>query len=333
MKAKTINTPGYIFVLLLMLSVAGCTSTAKKVFDEKTYTLGGTVTGSEGSLIASELHGTAETTRSWVGIMNSDDGWGPGRLEFSDDYLERKLFYLGYEEPYLHFMYREYKKGEPRASVNQMEKFDANESPFIQVNDFYLEALSLEGTQVKFNMLNKELFDTKKTEFAVSKKKQEEQDELDNAIKTVNLARKKAWAAKQSAEQLTQITSMPDSFSQKINEFDALNTAFDEVGKQKYSVSQSIGTYQTYEKQFSQFAAFFTPVATAVKAWSAMDNDFKNAVNSGAEKDYFKMALELKTAGERDLQEERYEQATEQFSEAQEEISRIIDHLQNRTSE
>ncbi len=330
MKAKTINSPGFIFVLLLMLSVAGCTSTAKKVFNEKTYTLGGTVTGSEGNLIASELQGEVETTRSWVGIMNSDDGWGPARLEFSDDYLEKKLFYLGFEEPYLHLMYREYRKGEPRASVNQIEKFDANESPFVQVNDFYLEALTLEGTQVKFNMLNKESFDSKKAEYAVSKKKQEEQDKLDNAIKAVNLARKKASDAKQSAEQLTQITSMPpDSFSKATNELDALNAALDEAGKQKYSVSQSVQIYTDFEKQFSQFAEFFTPVATAVEAWSAMDDDFKNAAHAGAGKDYFKMALELKTAGERDLQEERYEQATEQFLEAQEEIARIIDHLRN----
>lgn len=318
----------WTLALIVALANAGCTSTAKKVFNEKTYTLGGTVTGSEGSLIASELHGEVESTRSWVGIMNSDDGWGPGKLEFSDDYLEKKLFYLGFEDPYLHLLYREYRKGESSATVDQIKQFDLNESPFIQVNDFYLEVLTMDP-QATFSILNQESFDTRKKEFAVTKKQQDEQDELDKAIEAVNQVRQEASDAKRYAEQLTQITSTPDAFSQKINEFDALNAALDEVAKKEYSPSQSIEICKNFEKQFAQLAAFFTPVATAVEAWSAMNDDFKNAVHSGAGKDYFKMALELKAAGELDLQEERYKQATDRFLETQEEISRIMDHLSN----
>ncbi|WP_372882883.1 hypothetical protein [Psychromonas sp.] len=319
----------FIVPFLFISMLAGCSSTSKRIFNEKTYILGSTVTKSEGELIASELHGTVKSTQNWIGIANSKDGWGPAIFEFSNDYLEKKLFYLGFEEPFLYFLYRQYKKGESIASVEQIEKFVPFDSPFIQVNDFYIEALTMKGTQATFNILSKESFESKKKQFAVLKKEQDEQIELNNIIKATNQARKKAWIAKQSAELLTQITSTSAAFSNVINKFEALDAAFVEEVKRGKSKSESVEIYRAYEEVFNNFTTFFTPVVTAIKAWVAMDNDFKDAVKAGAVKKYFKVALELKIAGENDLQEERYEQAAESFWEAREEISRIIVHIKN----
>ena len=96
-----------------MFVFSACSSTSGKLFNEKTYTLGGgTITVSKGDIIASEVNGEVKSKTSW----------GNSKLTYSNDYIEKKLYYLGYEEPYIHLMYREHKRGEPEPSVSQIAR-------------------------------------------------------------------------------------------------------------------------------------------------------------------------------------------------------------------
>src|SRR4051812_12217624 len=61
--------------ILIIAGLTGCASTSLKKETFKSYSLGTVSTVSVGQTFLIDQSGSVETVKSWVGIINSPDGW------------------------------------------------------------------------------------------------------------------------------------------------------------------------------------------------------------------------------------------------------------------
>ena len=323
----------FIYYIFFLINLIGCSSTSEKIFNEKAYTLGmEAITVNKGNIIASELNGEVKTKRSWVGIMSSEDGWGEAKLTYSNNFIEKKLYYLGYDAPYLHLMYREYRRGETEPSILKLGKTNPDQNPFSQLGIFNLKILSVDGLQANLLLLDNNAWENEQKKFLIVEDERQKAEKLEQIIRLVEAQRNEAEAAKNYAEQFNEITGSLGSFFQASNEFNTLNSKTNGLRNNNYSSEQLIEIYQTLRQQFSEYSQFFTLVASTLRAWDTMDSDFRKAAQSGIGKEYFTMALDIKNSGMRDLQGEQFSSASQKFMQAQQEANRIIDYFKNPTS-
>ncbi len=309
-------------IVLAFISIfAGCASTMR--FDEKTYSYGEAKKCSEGDLIASELYGEVKSSgRVWVGLLNAEDGWGPKKQKFSDDYIEKKLFYLGFESPYLYLLYREYSRGNRKPSFDQTIKYDLNRTTFVTIGDYNIEVAYIDNTQASFLILDELTFVEKKKQFKIAQNKPEE-ELLSKVINSINLIINEAQEAKNYVDQFDE-TSTFSSYIQTVNAFDKLKNYKQEYNASHHSAVQLMEIYKKLETQVKQYAQFFTIVATALESWDEMLVELQKAVQSGIGKEYFARALDIKNSGEQDLKAELFEKATQKFSQAKNEFNHVL---------
>ncbi len=333
-KIKNI-APQLFFYFFSLTSLMSCSSTSEKIFDEKMYTLGGAaITVNKGNIIASEVKGDVQTKRSWVGIANSDDGWGEAKITFSNNYIEKKLYYLGYDvnESLMYLMYREYKKGEDKPSILKTIKVNPEQNPFTKLGKYNIKILNVDKEQASFLLLDNNVWNSDQQAFIVEKDKKEKAEKLEQIMHTVESLRNEAEGAKDYTEQFNDLTFSLRSISQAKNGYNGLTSKINELKNRNYSTEQLIEIYQTLEQQLSQYSQFFAVVASSLQAWDAMDNDFKKAAQSGIGKEYFAMALDIKNSGDQALQAEEFSAAQQKYIQASQEISRITSYFQNSNS-
>lgn len=309
----------YFLSLLSLFIFEGCSSTSEKHFDEK-FPLGGSVTVTQGHIIASNLKGDTETRRNWVGIMNSEDGWGPGYIEFSDDFMETKLYYLGAQEPNFFLMYREYRMGNEQPSVNQVEDFDWNESPYAALGDFYVKLDNIDGKQATFSLLDKKTWVEKKNEHIVQMENKRKKEQLKQIILQ---AKGLIEAIHAGNSYIAQFSPEFNSYKQALNELDQLTSIYQNTIKSGQPIEQITQTYQQLIPKLSSLKRYFSLVSETLSAWNGLHNALNNAVQSGIKDNYLSMAKDMKLAGENYLTQEQFEAANGQFLSAQVEIARV----------
>lgn len=180
----------YLFVaMVLIFLLSGCTSTAHKVFNEKSYTLGAPISVVSGQAIADELDGEVDSKRNWVGIMNSKDGWSGAWLTFSKDFLEKKLYFLGFDPPNLYLMMRRFEQGSDKPSYEDIQAFNLEASGFVRMGDYHLEVDVEENPPGKyrgtFRILDPASWKSAQQDFQLKVQHEQEQPELQSLTSAV----------------------------------------------------------------------------------------------------------------------------------------------------
>ncbi len=305
-------------IIILISTFIGCSSSSHHRIDHKSYSFGKTKTCTNGDLIAEDVYGEVKSKKKWVGVMFSEDGWGPTKITFSDDYIEKKLYYLGRKDSHLHLLYKEFVRGNKTPTVNKDIMHNLNESSFIAIGDFNLEVEFIDGTgtEARFLILDKAAFNDRKRQFKIAQDTREKEETFSKVIYLIKSEIKKAQDAKEYADQFGEVLTL-NSYSQTVSAFKDLKTSFEQASKtSNYSKDELAQIYETLETQLPNYTQFFTSVATALQSWDAMIVAMQNAEQSGIKNDYLASALDAKKSGEQDLKEGLFEQATQKFTQA-----------------
>src|SRR5262245_48226208 len=97
-------------LLSLLLSLAGCASTVLEKQTYKSYTLGRVTTATIGDAFLVDQNGSIEKVKTWVGIINSPDGWKTEE-RYSRDFVRKELLYSGRSGQTIEVAYREFRGG------------------------------------------------------------------------------------------------------------------------------------------------------------------------------------------------------------------------------
>lgn len=141
-----------ISAVILTVFVFGCASTVleKKTF--KGYTVGNVLIASIGVPFLVDQDGTVETVKSWVGILNSPDGW---KIEetYSEDFVRKELIYSGKSGTTVEISYREFHGGLAVPAFYQNLKYDLSESKSITFQNFQIEVINANNQSITYKVL------------------------------------------------------------------------------------------------------------------------------------------------------------------------------------
>ncbi|MEP4888485.1 MAG: hypothetical protein ABJV04_00540 [Aliiglaciecola sp.] len=135
-----------------LVSITGCASRVIKSESFKTYTVGQTVNSNIGSPFLVAQTGTVQTVRSWVGILNSPDGW-ESKDVYSTDYLKKELVYSGKSGSIIEVSYREYRGGMAAPAFFQSLKYDLSGSKEISFQNFLFEVENADNSSISITIL------------------------------------------------------------------------------------------------------------------------------------------------------------------------------------
>lgn len=141
------------FWCLSLAAIAGCaTTTTYQPSTTKTYAIDGTVTAPVGGTLLAKQQGSIETSRRWVGVMNSSDGW---RTESrpSPDFLKQELVYSGIAGSVIDIMYREYRSGLAAPAFFQTVKYDLTQSRTVTFQAFRMEVIRADNSSITVKIL------------------------------------------------------------------------------------------------------------------------------------------------------------------------------------
>jgi hypothetical protein len=141
-----------ISAVLAMVIIVGCATTVleRKIF--KGYTVGNVLTASIGTPFLVDQDGTVETVKSWVGILNSPDGW---KIEkrYSADFVRKELIYAGKSGTTVEISYREFRGGLAAPAFYQNLKYDLSESKSITFQNFQIEIINASNQSITYKVL------------------------------------------------------------------------------------------------------------------------------------------------------------------------------------
>lgn len=140
-------------VMFVMLVLAGCASTTleSKVF--KSYRVGETKTATIGDAFLVDQNGSERTVRTWVGILNSPDGWQVSKVA-SEDYIRRELLYSGRSGDIVKVAYREYRGGMAAPAFFQNVEYDLSTSKTIKFMRFTLDVVSATNQSITYKVVS-----------------------------------------------------------------------------------------------------------------------------------------------------------------------------------
>ncbi len=320
-----------VLLLIVFIGLSGCSSTQVKPFNDRTYSLNNTITVGKGEIIARETRGEVESTRSWVGIMNSEDGWSNAELEFSNDFIDRKLIYLGFNTEGLHLLYREYKRGDLSASVNQTRIFNVNDNPFAQLGGFNIEVVGGDKAgNFNFKLLDEQDFKKKEQQFKVAKVQREKEQAFQSVLNTAKSAGEEATSAKAYAESLGD--NSLDVYPQLDSIMNKAISIFNKAGESERDIDESIQLFQQAENHFNEANRYFKGAIAALESWRNLQEQLDMAHQAEIEERYLMPVLEVKDKGEKLLMAGSFDQADDLFSQATERIRSILSLLRTPLS-
>lgn len=140
-------------VILALAVLSGCVSTTleKKAF--KFYSVGTTETAVIGEPFLVDQDGEVEKVKTWVGILNSPDGW---KVEerYSKDFVRKELIYSGKSVNTIDISYREYRGGLAAPAFFQNLKYDLSESKELRFQNFVIEVHSADNQAITYEILS-----------------------------------------------------------------------------------------------------------------------------------------------------------------------------------
>lgn len=143
------------YVIIFLLIFSGCATKTEVSINEVNNKLGQKVTINEGGIIASEAKGD-------VTVVQFN---GRSTVKFADNYREKKLFYLGFTDPVMYILYREYKQGSEKPFIDEVKKFNVDESHFLEVGGHYLIIDELDTESATFWLVDASTFEYQKRKY------------------------------------------------------------------------------------------------------------------------------------------------------------------------
>ncbi|MEE9373772.1 MAG: hypothetical protein V3V00_12035 [Saprospiraceae bacterium] len=285
-----------------------------------------TITVGKGEVIARETRGEVESIRSWVGILNSEDGWSNAELEFSNDFIDRKLIYLGFNTEGLHLLYREYKRGNLNASVNQTRIFNVNDKPFAQLGGFNIEVVGGDEVgNINIKLFNEQDFKIKQHQFNIAKEQREKEQAFQSALNTAESAGKEASNSKANAKSLG--ANSLDVYPQLDSLMNKAISTFNKAGESERDIDESTRLFQQAENLFNEANRYFIGTVAALESWRGLQEHMDTAQQAEIEEKYLSSVFEMKEKGETFLRAGSFDQATHLFNQATERVRGILSLL------
>ncbi|MFH7326664.1 hypothetical protein [Desulfurivibrio sp. C05AmB] len=143
-----------IFLALAMIfGLFGCATTSleKKTF--KSYSVGSEASATIGEAFLVDQSGSVEKVKTWVGVLNSPDGW---KVEerYSQDFVRKELIYSGKSGNTIEVSYREFRGGFAAPAFFQNLKYDLAESSIIRFQRFLIEVIHADNQTIRYKILN-----------------------------------------------------------------------------------------------------------------------------------------------------------------------------------
>ena len=141
-----------ILVSALTFGLAGCGTQTLAVIPTKSYHVGQQLRAPVGGTILSVQSGVNRTTRRWVGILNSPDGWQTSTSP-SSDFVSKELLYSGKSGNTIELSYREFRGGLAAPAFYQTVKYDLNESKIVNFQNFQIEVYTASNNEMTGKLL------------------------------------------------------------------------------------------------------------------------------------------------------------------------------------
>lgn len=115
--------------------LSGCAPQVLQSTPTQSYQVGQTIRAAPGGVLLTSQHGSIQTVKRWVGILNSPDGWRT-TTEHSRDYVKKELLYSGLSGTTIEIGYREFRGELAAPAFYQSAKYDLAGSRDISFQNF-----------------------------------------------------------------------------------------------------------------------------------------------------------------------------------------------------
>ena len=149
-----ISRPGrFIMALSVLIAAYGCATTTLERKSFRSYSVGQVATATIGEAFLVDQDGSVQNVKTWVGILNSPDGW---RVEerYSRDYFRKELLYTGRSGSTIEVSYREFRGGLAAPAFFQSLKYDLSESRVIRFQRFTIEVIRADNQTITYKILS-----------------------------------------------------------------------------------------------------------------------------------------------------------------------------------
>ena len=132
--------------------LCGCATTTLESKAFKSYTVGRTATATIGEPFLIDQGGKVEKVKTWVGILNSPNGW---KVEdrYSVDFIRKELIYAGKSGSTIDISYREFRGGLAAPAFFQSVRYDLTESPIVRFQKFQIQIDSASNQSITYRVL------------------------------------------------------------------------------------------------------------------------------------------------------------------------------------
>lgn len=137
--------------LLLMGSLTACSMQERTAY--QAHSIGTDTTVTVGSSVIDVQRGTMRTTRQWVGLMQSPDGW-LSTNSYTPDYYRRTLTYAGKIGSVIELEYSESKGTLTESHISRTIKYDLDETRTLTFQEFRIEVLAADASSIRFRLLS-----------------------------------------------------------------------------------------------------------------------------------------------------------------------------------
>lgn len=136
-----------------VLLANGCATTSVERKTFKSYSVGRITTAVIGDPFLIDQDGSVEKVKTWVGILNSPDGW---KVEerYSRDFVRKELLYAGKSGSTIEVNYREFRGGLAAPAFFQTLKYDLGESKIVRFQRFKIEILHADNQTITYKILS-----------------------------------------------------------------------------------------------------------------------------------------------------------------------------------
>ncbi len=142
-----------LMAIAAMFALFGCATTTleKKTF--KSYSVGREAIATIGEAFLIDQNGSVEKVKTWVGVLNSPDGW---KVEdrYSQDFVRKELLYSGKSGATIEVSYREFRGGFAAPAFFQNIKYDLTESKIVRFQRFSIEIVQADNQTIKYKILS-----------------------------------------------------------------------------------------------------------------------------------------------------------------------------------
>lgn len=140
-------------IFAAMLASYGCATTTLERKTFRSYSVGTTATATVGEPFLIDQDGTVEKVKTWVGILNSPDGW---KVEerYSRDFVRKELIYAGKSGNTVEVNYREFRGGLAAPAFFQSLKYDLGESKIVRFQRFRIEIIHADNQTITYKLLS-----------------------------------------------------------------------------------------------------------------------------------------------------------------------------------